>query len=239
MTDTGNHDIDAKLVKFETPCVYNTAPSETHIAAAKRKHDDLEQRIKAFEGLHKMIRSLPEEQALEMFRHMRTTENAECLLRHVEGGELHLQLALKPESRYRYDFPVTKSMPKFLDQAGNPYMPSAIYERNFDTQAGNKNAVVVGADINSSPQQQFASYLTPYHGAKLVDSNIDSVQATRWTLVTSDNAMVQHLLELYFVNEHTTVPVLHKDLFLGDMATGRQRFCSSILVNAILASACV
>lgn len=209
------------------------------MAATKRKHDELERRLETFEELHTMIRSLPEEQALQVFRHMRNAESAERLLRRVEGGELLQQLALKPESRYRYEFPVMRSMPKFLDQPSNPYMHATMYEKNFDFQAGNENAVNLGADLNSTPQQQFAPYLTPYHGARLVDSNIGSVQATRWTSVTSDDAMVQHLLELYFVNEHPSVPVLHKDLFLGDMAAGRQQFCSSILVNAILASACV
>ncbi|KAK4187241.1 putative transcription factor [Podospora australis] len=59
-----------------------------------------------------------------------------------------------------------------------------------------------------------------------------------WTNVTHDPALVQHLLALYFCWEYPTFASLSKEHFLRDFTDGRPRFCSSILVNALLALGC-
>lgn len=58
-----------------------------------------------------------------------------------------------------------------------------------------------------------------------------------WTNVTSDPRLVRHLLDLYFCWEYPTFSSLSKDQFLKDFEDRRKRFCSSLLVNAILALA--
>lgn len=47
------------------------------------------------------------------------------------------------------------------------------------------------------------------------------------------------LLKLYFQYEHQFLSFFHKDLFLDDMLSGSTTFCSELLVNAVLALACV
>ncbi|KAK4119353.1 hypothetical protein N657DRAFT_659105 [Parathielavia appendiculata] len=59
-----------------------------------------------------------------------------------------------------------------------------------------------------------------------------------WTKLTDDPALVQHLLALYFCWEYPTFASLSKEHFLKDFMEGRPRFCSSILVNALLALGC-
>ncbi|KAA8636754.1 hypothetical protein SMACR_00182 [Sordaria macrospora] len=59
-----------------------------------------------------------------------------------------------------------------------------------------------------------------------------------WTTITSDNSLVQHLLALYFCWEYPTFASLSKEHFLKDFMDGRPRFCSSLLVNALLALGC-
>ncbi|KAJ9651204.1 hypothetical protein H2198_009506 [Neophaeococcomyces mojaviensis] len=56
-----------------------------------------------------------------------------------------------------------------------------------------------------------------------------------WTNVTTNSSLVQHLLALYFCWEYPTFASLSKEHFLVDYISGRRRFCSSLLVNAILA----
>jgi len=56
-----------------------------------------------------------------------------------------------------------------------------------------------------------------------------------WTSATTNGIMVQHLLALYFCWEYPTFATLSKEHFLVDFNSGRRRFCSSLLVNAILA----
>ena len=59
-----------------------------------------------------------------------------------------------------------------------------------------------------------------------------------WTNITSDPDLVQHLLALYFCWEYPTFASLSKEHFLRDFRDGRHRYCSPILVNAILALGC-
>ncbi|TVY91936.1 Nitrogen assimilation transcription factor [Lachnellula willkommii] len=66
----------------------------------------------------------------------------------------------------------------------------------------------------------------------------DSQFTGSWTSVTSNKALVEHLMALYFCWEYPTFATLNKEHFLEDYKTGRQRYCSSLLINAILALGC-
>lgn len=62
--------------------------------------------------------------------------------------------------------------------------------------------------------------------------------ATTWTEISTDKAFVQHLLALYFCWEYPTFASLSKQHFLKDFQAGRPRYCSRMLVNALLALGC-
>lgn len=59
-----------------------------------------------------------------------------------------------------------------------------------------------------------------------------------WTRVTRDTAFVEHLLSLFFCWVHPTYVLFSKELFLDDMGKGRSKYCSPLMVNALLALAC-
>jgi hypothetical protein len=56
-----------------------------------------------------------------------------------------------------------------------------------------------------------------------------------WTAVTSDAELVEHLLGLYFCWEYPTLASLSKEHFWHDFRSGSSRYCSPLLVNALLA----
>jgi hypothetical protein len=60
-----------------------------------------------------------------------------------------------------------------------------------------------------------------------------------WTSVTSDDDLVRKLLGIYFQFEYPRNRFFAKEPFLDDLANGEMRFCSPLLVNAILANAAV
>jgi hypothetical protein len=60
-----------------------------------------------------------------------------------------------------------------------------------------------------------------------------------WTVVTSDDALIEHLLSLYFCWEYPIFASLCRQHFLADFRAGRRRYCSSLLVNAVLAVGCL
>jgi hypothetical protein len=71
----------------------------------------------------------------------------------------------------------------------------------------------------------------------LGDEDIGSAKhrPSAWTNVTTNDFLVNHLLALYFCWEYPTFASLSKEHFLLDYNSGAERFCSSLLVNAILA----
>ncbi|XMA13646.1 hypothetical protein WAI453_006437 [Rhynchosporium graminicola] len=60
-----------------------------------------------------------------------------------------------------------------------------------------------------------------------------------WTRVTSDDVFIEHLLSLYFCWEYPIFATLSQQHFLTDYRARRRRYCSYLLVNAILAIGCV
>ncbi|RYO79962.1 hypothetical protein DL766_010140 [Monosporascus sp. MC13-8B] len=74
--------------------------------------------------------------------------------------------------------------------------------------------------------------------APLEDWSDMKLPPNTWTTVTSDVNLVRHLLALYFCWEYPTFASLSKEHFLKDFNAGRHRYCSPILVNALLALGC-
>lgn len=76
---------------------------------------------------------------------------------------------------------------------------------------------------------------------RLSDIPLYKVPAQPWTSVTDDDAFVSHLISLYFSCNASGLNWIERELFLRDMRSGNldSRFCSPLLVNSVLAMACV
>ena len=61
------------------------------------------------------------------------------------------------------------------------------------------------------------------------------VPSASWTTKTTKDDLVDHLLGLYFCWEYPTFASLSKEHFMADFRRGLPMFCSSLLVNAVLA----
>ena len=210
-------------------CVYSTSQDETHSQALKRKLSELNEKETTFEQIFEHLRDRSEEEADEIVKRIRAGADPESILRYINDGDLLLQLALVPETRYRYVFPIRREMPGFLIRPDNPYLDSKVYDW---TASG------VPKPKELRPSEE-SPYVKPYHVAKLIDPLLSAVKPSEWTAVSSDDVFLRELLALYFTHEYQWFPFFHKDYFLQDMAAGRQGCCSSLLVNVILAAASV
>jgi hypothetical protein len=171
--------------------------------------------------------------AATIFQKVRRGADPRSLLQNIEVGDVILQLKVTPETRLRFEFPWKSNMPEFLRAHQNPYLGSLLYEAAFTT-----NGTALAAP--DSLQNRFMpQYLKPYSAAKLVDRRLDSIKPSKWTNVSDNDELMRALLRLYFVHEYTMFPAFHMDHFLDDMDSGSTLFCSSLLVNAVLAYACV
>lgn len=75
----------------------------------------------------------------------------------------------------------------------------------------------------------------------LCDTPTIRVCAAPWTSVTDDNDLVSHLVSVYFTWYHPAYPCVIQDLFVEAMNSQQlgTTFCCPLLVNSILAIACV
>ncbi|KAH7191427.1 fungal-specific transcription factor domain-containing protein [Fusarium oxysporum] len=84
--------------------------------------------------------------------------------------------------------------------------------------------------------------LLRYYGLNPVFFTLDKPEAKlltkTWTAIADDMNLAQHLLALYFCWEYPTLASLCKEHFLRDFRDGRHRYCSPLLVNALLALGC-
>lgn len=64
-------------------------------------------------------------------------------------------------------------------------------------------------------------------------------RVSHWTNVTDDEQLISHLMTMYFTWHYPFFATLSRDLFYRDYVQGiSSQYCSSLLVNAILALGC-
>ncbi|RSL48676.1 hypothetical protein CEP51_015601 [Fusarium floridanum] len=211
--------------RLNAECEYNaTNVGETRTEANKRKLNELS----LHEELVQILRTRDESTVGSVLQRLRGGQDVGALVRLVRDGDLLLQCSLNPQGYFRYTFPFVREMPQHLYMPSNPYLDSLLHHRT----------IISSPSATQPGDGPWKAYDIPYHAAVLVEPRIDRVSASRWTSVTSSNELVRSLLRTYFKCEFPYNCFFHIDSFLNDMASGRERYCSSLLVNAILANAC-
>lgn len=231
----------------KTECRY----IETESRKARQKYEDLRKHQSVHEELLSLMKTLPEQDAVELFHRIRAGGDVGAILNHVKDGNLLLQLQLAPETRFRYELPYRPSMPASLLTSGSPYLESLLYEAaslHISPLQPHESVTKVRRKHNCSaeprtPEYQH-QYVKPYHAAVFVEPRLEKVRPSEWTSVSSDDALMRELLAGYFTHEYHLYPVFQKDYFLEDMACAeranqRTECCSALLVNATLAYASV
>ena len=213
-------------VARDTDCRYG----ETEARQIRRRYQQLKEKRTALEELYDMLQVMPERDAADVFRRIRGGAKAEAILRHVQEGSLLLELALTPESRARYEFPYVPTIP--------PALLDSIYFRSHIFDAiRSVNQSPPASPTNVVARQ--SNYAMPLYAAEMVDPLLAEVKPSKWTRVSTNDLLLRRLLEGYFTYEYPWLFLFHKDYFLEDMISGGNRFCSPLLVNALLAKACV
>jgi len=135
-------------------------------------------------------------------------------------------------------------MPSFLVEThDNPYFESQIYEFVFPDasrptigQSGQYGSETSAQSSSQGGQAQDKSpYMKPYHTATIIEPILEAVEPSKWTAVSSDDVLMRRLIRSYFMCEFQQSVPFNKDYLLADMQAGRHRFCSRLLVNAVLA----
>ncbi|KAM0425507.1 hypothetical protein ACHAPT_009296 [Fusarium lateritium] len=228
-----------RCVNRGVPCQYTTRPGESRMQAFNRSHHDLKDRATVNEEILDLLRTLPNRDAQDVLTRIRSGIDVETVLNQVKAGDVLLQMALTPETRFRYEFPYRSEMPEYYTQ-DNPYLDSLIYEAAslyLTNRHPEQTTSRLIANLGSKEQQSL--YLKPFHAAQVVEPRLSDVKPSLWTSVCNDDVLMRDLLSVLFRCEYQFTAAFQKDLFLEDMAARKKDFCSSLLVNIVLAYACV
>lgn len=215
-------------------CVYVTEPDESRGEAAKRKRNEHDESQANYAELVQLLKTRPLNEAQQVFFRIRSGEDIGHIVRHVRHGDLLLQMRTSPENRFRYSFSDLMDPPPLFIDPDNPYTKSPIFQPSITN--------LQDAEPERSPRSRLKFqhiYEIPYQGVSLIDSRLDSIDASFWTSVTSDNALVAKLVSLYLLTDYCCYGSFNKDLFLDDLVACRKTFCSQLLVNAICAAGMV
>ena len=217
-----------------------TKPGETRSQALHRCSSSCEKKDPSiYEEFVSLLKNLPDQDAHDVLRRIRSGSDIGSILQQAKVGDVLLQMAVAPETRYRYEFPYKAHMPSeyHLD---NPYLKSMLYETaTIYSYKGGPELVTPSFLTELTSEEEKSLYLKPFHAAQVVEPLLSDAKISEWTAVCKDDELMRDLLRVMFRCEYQFTAAFHKDLFLQDLSTGRKSFCSSLLVNVLLAYACV
>jgi hypothetical protein len=224
-------------------CQYDTdEEGETAAQATKRRFTDVSHRMGAHESVYSALQLREEKDVTAILKRIRQGDDVETVARHLSYGDVLLQVALVPETRYRYVFPLMTEMPAALNTPGNPYLRSLLYEWTMsdEDESGNFAAPAITAGPTHDDELPGNDpYLKPWHAADIVDIHLSVASPSKWTNACSDDDLMRRLIGRYLLLEYSAHAYFQKEYFLEDMLKMRDRLCSPLLVNTVLAVACV
>lgn len=180
---------------------------------------------------------MPDTDSQAIFLMIRRGADIKTVMQQIREGNLLLQLSLAPETQRRYEFPFVTTMPAVLLTGDNLYLRSLIFEATLHDE--NQQQLNIPLNPNSRTGSPQYIYTQPYHCAEIVNMRLSTVDISRWTAVTTDNELMRAMLHAYFLHEYSSYTAFQKDIFIQALTDGDKRFCSSLLVNAVLAEAAV
>jgi len=96
----------AACVRNSSGCTYQSlSVTETNSQAVKRRLKEIEDENDIFKELYEHLKTGPESQAHEIVRRIRMGDDAGAIVRQIQDGELLVQFALVPETRFQISAP--------------------------------------------------------------------------------------------------------------------------------------
>ncbi|KAB8297819.1 hypothetical protein EYC80_001617 [Monilinia laxa] len=214
---------------YGTECVYDPLSDHRRKGVYKEKIDSLKTRNSTLQTLIQAILNAAEDDVPNLVRKIRTCES----LDDVADGILKEEQGLQDEyddvdDNMAY---VTNNLPTFETQLSGKMGELRLENGSVRFLGGTSNLIYLDpTDIDEENTLE-----TTQQGEPL----------TSWTNVTQDTEVIVHLINLYFTWHYPFFTTLSKRLFYEDFLRGkppgdpkRTMYCSSLLVNAMLALGC-
>ncbi|ATZ55901.1 Bcnit4 [Botrytis cinerea B05.10] len=214
---------------YGTECVYDPLSDHRRKGVYKEKIDSLKTRNSTLQTLIQAILNAAEEDVPNLVRQIRTCESLDDVAENI----LKQDQALEDEDDDMDDNIVytTSILPTFETQLSGKMGELRLENGSVRFLGGTSNLIYLDA-------------ASVEHGDAL-ETTQQEEPLLSWTTVTSDTEVIVHLINMYFTWHYPYFTTLSKTLFYKDFLLGkppgtpkRTMYCSSLLVNAMLALGC-
>ncbi|KAM0411251.1 hypothetical protein ACHAPD_009453 [Fusarium lateritium] len=231
-------------------CHYASHPFEVEAAALKRKHAELQERMSEHEHLYSSLKTREPHETDEILRRIRAGHDVKTATEDMKGADAAEQSNTSTLSRQQIN-PLIRN-----DSANNSN------STNTSGSASSPSPFATYASFSQMRQPR----LTASHGYRnhifeeawrdaprvsddiFVDLPGYTLPLSRWTSVHQDDKLLNHLLLLFWTWDTVCNRIIDRTIFEEDLknldpattiAPWELRFCSSFLVNALLAVSCL
>ncbi|CAO2647272.1 Nn.00g081940.m01.CDS01 [Neocucurbitaria sp. VM-36] len=255
----GNRPVCTCCFQKDTECVYELGPNEKPSQAMKRKNEEMQGELSNLRQLYDFLRLRPEQEAMEIMRRIRAnppntspSQRIQELADFVRHGDLLIQHQSTATPSTFSNVPgqsvtlpplrLALESPSNLDSHNLPF--PGILSMGSDGPTSQRRRCTPDVDVSARQSSLPAptSLEAILHPSPAIMTHPTTepqlASAKNWTTVTSDINILADLLSAWTVREYSYYHYLDREAFLDDMASGRTDYCSSLLVNALLASAC-
>ncbi|OTB06793.1 hypothetical protein M426DRAFT_9225 [Hypoxylon sp. CI-4A] len=227
-------------------CNFVTASSdETPFMALKREVESLRRSTEDMLEIFDLLESAPDAVSLDILRRLKSIRNQaegpsdpvdvlavvkktleDDPLLPVKISNRQLMAGLIPETQQTPDVPS-------MAQGDTPSTSAATGGPSEGTpMSGITPTLLETSDSGTGSFEPLQSMHT------IVDDRLKSIDFQRWTNVPITNELAAMLVSLYLEIDHPWCPLFDADLFLDDCVQGKTHFCSTLLMNSLLAWTC-
>lgn len=212
---------------YLTECEYAPHTDHRRKGVYKKDTESLKTKNSTLQILIHAILNYEEEEVPELVRQIRTCDNLEELAASIEAKEKGL--AEEPDSPIYAE--ESHEVPQFETELAGK-MGDLLVDGSVKFIGGTSNLIWLPNDTEPSG---FETSSTNPNGVALQPD--DAILS--WTSVTDDKEIILHFLNMYFCWHYSYFTTLSKELFYRDFMAGTpSQYCSSFLVNVMLALGC-
>lgn len=208
--------------------VYDPNSDHRRKGVYKKDTDTLRTKNATLLTLIQAILNYEEEDAFDLVRQIRSCDNLEDVAQSIMGQERgSTSTSRDPVPNGDYD--PTQADQFESELAGK--MSGLMLDGSRKFIGGTSNLIFL------PPGSELYEYNADLEGQSVSHTHDRSI--TQWTRVTADAQLISHLMTMYFTWHYPFFTILSKDLFYRDyMHNVSGQYCSSLLVNAMLALGC-
>ncbi|CAG8298642.1 unnamed protein product [Penicillium nalgiovense] len=215
---------------YHTPCVYDPNSDHRRKGVYKKDTDTLRTRNTTLQTLIQAILNYDEADAFELVRQIRSCDDLEDVAASViaqEKGLMSTDQAAKESARNENMAEIDQFESELAGKMSELMLDGS---RKFIGGTSNLIFLPPGSELHESASIQSNLAL---------NADNQSHAVSRWTEVTDDDSLISHLMTMYFTWHYPFFTTLSKNMFYRDYIHGvSSSYCSSLLVNAILALGC-